>query len=131
MVNQSNDPSRAESEFDSILEQSGDQDHAQPVYVISIAAQLASLHPQTLRQYDRIGLVSPDRTIGRNRMYSMHDIRRLRKIQALADAGFNLVGIARILELEDEVVRLRHRVQEFEQAQRSTAVVVWSPQRRR
>lgn len=106
-------------------------DHGQPVYVISIAAEISGLHPQTLRQYDRIGLVSPNRTVGRNRMYSLRDIRRLQQIQALADAGFNLVGIQRVLELEDEVRYLRHKVDSYEQAERSTALVVWQPGRKR
>lgn len=106
-------------------------DHGQPVYVISIAAEISGLHPQTLRQYDRIGLVSPNRTVGRNRMYSLRDIRRLQQIQALADAGLNLVGIQRVLELEDEVRYLRSKVDSFEHAERSTALVVWRPDRRR
>lgn len=106
-------------------------DLGRPVYVISIAAEISGLHPQTLRQYDRIGLVSPNRTVGRNRMYSLRDIRRLQQIQALADAGLNLVGIQRVLELEDELRDLRDRVDSYEQAERSTALVVWRPNRRR
>lgn len=106
-------------------------DLGRPVYVISIAAEISGLHPQTLRQYDRIGLVSPNRTVGRNRMYSLRDIRRLQQIQALADAGLNLVGIQRVLELEDELRDLRDRVDSYEQAERSTALVVWRPNRKR
>lgn len=105
-------------------------DHSQPVYVISIAAEISGLHPQTLRQYDRIGLVSPNRTVGRNRMYSLRDIRRLQQIQALADAGLNLVGIQRVLELEDEIRFLRGKVDSYQQTERSTALVVWRPDRR-
>ncbi|MFZ1362433.1 MAG: MerR family transcriptional regulator [Candidatus Nanopelagicales bacterium] len=108
-----------------------DVDLGRPVYVISIAAEISGLHPQTLRQYDRIGLVSPNRTVGRNRMYSLRDIRRLQQIQALADAGLNLVGIQRVLELEDELRELRNRVDSYEQAERSTALVVWRPNRKR
>jgi MerR family transcriptional regulator/heat shock protein HspR len=82
-----------------------------PVYVISVAAQLSGLHPQTLRQYDRMGLVSPDRTPGRGRRYSSRDIFMLREVQRLSqDEGINLAGIKRILELEHEVSDLRERV---------------------
>lgn len=86
-----------------------------PVYVISVAAQLSGLHPQTLRTYDRMGLVSPGRAPGRGRRYSMRDIAMLREIQRLSqEEGINLAGIKHILELQreaaalrDEVVRLR------------------------
>ncbi|MGH3303973.1 MAG: heat shock protein transcriptional repressor HspR [Streptosporangiaceae bacterium] len=72
-----------------------------PVYVISVAAQLSGLHPQTLRAYDRLGLVSPGRTAGRGRRYSLHDILILREVQRLSqEEGINLSGIKRILELE-------------------------------
>ena len=101
-----------------------------PVYVISVAASLAGLHPQTLRQYDRLGLVSPNRTGGRNRLYSMRDIARLREIQRLAADGVNLTGIIRILDLEEELERVRRRVDHLEGKERSTALVVWRPQRR-
>ena len=81
-------------------------DHA-PVFVISVAAELSGMHPQTLRQYDRLGLVIPQRTRGRGRRYSTRDIARLREIQALSqDQGINLAGIKRILELQDEVAAL-------------------------
>jgi len=106
-------------------------DDNQPVYVISVAADLAGLHPQTLRQYDRLGLVSPDRAGGRNRLYSMRDILRLREVQHLAAEGMNLAGIQRVLELENEVATLRARLQQVEQDKSSTALVVWRPQRRR
>ncbi len=101
-----------------------------PVYVISVAASLAGLHPQTLRQYDRLGLVSPNRMGGRNRLYSMRDIAKLREIQRLAADGVNLTGIIRILELEEELVRVRRRVDALEGKERSTALVVWRPPRR-
>jgi MerR family transcriptional regulator/heat shock protein HspR len=80
-----------------------------PVYVISVAAQLSGLHPQTLRAYDRLGLVSPGRSAGRGRRYSLRDILILREVQRLSqEEGVNLSGIKRILELEDE--EHRHRM---------------------
>jgi MerR family transcriptional regulator, heat shock protein HspR len=77
------------------------------VYVISVAAELAGMHPQTLRIYERRGLVQPARTQGGNRRYSDLDIERLRRIQDLAADGMNLEGIRRVMELEIEVERLR------------------------
>lgn len=98
----------------------GDQqeiDDSAGLYVISVAAQLSGLHPQTLRQYDRIGLVSPSRTIGRNRRYSLRDIASLRTIQRLIGEGINHAGIKRIIDLESamanmaiEVAKLRIEV---------------------
>lgn len=83
-----------------------------PVFVISVAAELAGMHPQTLRQYDRLGLVTPGRARGRGRRYSLRDIETLREVQRLSqDEGINLVGIKRILALEDEVRRLREQVE--------------------
>lgn len=74
-----------------------------PVYVISVAAQLSGLHPQTLRTYDRLGLVSPGRTAGKGRRYSLRDVLILREVQRLSqEDGVNLSGIKRILELETE-----------------------------
>jgi len=79
-----------------------------PVYVISVAAQLSGLHPQTLRTYDRLGLVSPGRSAGRGRRYSLRDILILREVQRLSqEDGVNLSGIKRILELESEWQRSR------------------------
>lgn len=131
-----------------------------PVYVISVAAQLSGLHPQTLRQYDRLGLVSPDRTPGRGRRYSARDIAMLRQVQRLSqDEGINLAGIKRIIELENEVAALKAQVAELQQAvdgaaiamrqreaavhasyrrdlvpyqdvRQSSALVVWRPKRR-
>ena len=84
-----------------------------PVYVISVAATLAGMHPQTLRQYDRLGLVSPGRTPGRGRRYSARDIEMLRQVQRLSqDEGVNLAGVKRILELEAHVDALRTRLAE-------------------
>jgi MerR family transcriptional regulator/heat shock protein HspR len=87
------------------------------LYVISVAAELSGLHPQTLRQYDRLGLVSPDRTVGRNRRYSLRDIASLRMVQRLVGEGINHAGIKRIIELESamanmavEVAKLRIEV---------------------
>src|SRR3974390_1118249 len=76
------------------------------VYVISVAAELAGMHPQTLRIYERRGLVDPTRTRGGNRRYSERDIERLRHIQELTTAGMNLEGVRQVLELETEVERL-------------------------
>lgn len=86
-------------------------DENTPVFVISVAAQLAGMHPQTLRQYDRLGLVSPGRTAGRGRRYSARDVVVLREVQRLSqEEGVNLAGIKRILELEVENERLRGEV---------------------
>mgnify|MGYP003333393212 FL=1 len=76
------------------------------VYVISVASQLSGMHPQTLRQYDRMGLVSPGRTSGRGRRYSLRDIASLRNIQRLVGEGINLAGIKRIIELEEAVASM-------------------------
>jgi MerR family transcriptional regulator/heat shock protein HspR len=78
------------------------------VYVISVVAEITGLHPQTLRQSDRLGLVSPDRTAGGGRRYSARDITRLQVVQALAAEGINLSGIQRILDLREQVVQLEH-----------------------
>lgn len=86
-------------------------DDRAPVFVISVAAELSGMHPQTLRQYDRLGLVIPQRTRGRGRRYSTRDIARLREIQALSqEDGINLAGIKRILELQDEVTALEDQL---------------------
>ncbi len=88
-------------------------DHDAPVFVISVAAHLAGMHPQTLRTYDRMGLVSPRRTAKRGRRYSAHDIARLRLIQRLSqDEGINLEGIRRILRMQDEIDQLRAKLTE-------------------
>lgn len=91
-------------------------DGESPIFAIAVAAELAAMHPQTLRQYDRLGLVSPTRTAGQSRRYSMRDIAQLREIARLSAEGLNLEGIRRILELENEVVSLRSRVRELETA---------------
>jgi MerR family transcriptional regulator/heat shock protein HspR len=128
-----------------------------PVFVISVAATLAGMHPQTLRQYDRLGLVSPGRTPGRGRRYSARDIEMLREVQRLSqEEGINLAGIKRILDLENHVAALQARVRELQSALDTTqaeiarreaalhasyrrdlvpversAVVVWRPDARR
>ena len=76
------------------------------VYVISVAAQISGLHPQTLRQYDKLGLVSPSRTEGRNRRYSLRDIALLRAVQKLVGEGINNAGIRRIIELESAMANM-------------------------
>ncbi len=76
------------------------------VYVISVASQLSGMHPQTLRQYDKLGLVSPGRASGRGRRYSLRDIASLRNIQRLVGDGINLAGIKRIMELESAVASM-------------------------
>jgi MerR family transcriptional regulator/heat shock protein HspR len=87
-----------------------------PIFVISVAAELAGLHAQTLRSYDRLGLVSPGRAAGGGRRYSPRDIALLREVQRLSqDEGVNLAGIKRIIELEQVVDELRGRLEELEQ----------------
>jgi MerR family transcriptional regulator/heat shock protein HspR len=89
-------------------------DDRTPIYVISVAAQLAGMHPQTLRQYDRLGLVTPSRATGRGRRYSAYDVARLRYVQHLSqEEGVNLAGVRHILELQSEVEDLRHRVNQL------------------
>lgn len=91
-------------------------DRYSPIFAIAQAAELAEMHPQTLRQYDRIGLVSPQRTRGNTRRYSLHDIDQLRQISQLSHEGLSLEGIRRVLDLENEVQRLRLRVASLERA---------------
>jgi len=86
-----------------------------PVYVISVAAELTGLHPQTLRTYDRLGLVSPGRAGGGGRRYSWRDIEMLREIAELSAAGIGLEGVRRILELENHVTALQLRLREAEE----------------
>lgn len=85
----------------------------QAVYVISVAAELAGVHPQTLRIYERKGLVDPGRTQGGSRRYSEADIALLRRIQELTNDGLNLAGVKRVLELEDRVSELEERNQQL------------------
>jgi MerR family transcriptional regulator/heat shock protein HspR len=99
----------------------------QAVYVISVAAELAGMHPQTLRIYERRGLVAPARTEGGNRRYSDADIERLRRISELANQGMNLEGIKRVMELELENARLRD---ELDRTQRAVAAAISDAERR-
>lgn len=96
-----------------------------PIFVISVAAELADMHPQTLRQYDRLGIVSPSRAPGRSRRYSQRDIEMLREVQRLSQEGVSLEGIKRIMELQKQVSGLRARVDELsaelDQVQRRSA----------
>lgn len=85
------------------------------VYAISVAAAMVSMEVQNLRVYERRGLLTPDRTAGGTRLYSADDVERLGRIRALLADGLNLAGIARVLELEDEVVRLRARLTKADQ----------------
>ncbi|WP_146339984.1 MULTISPECIES: heat shock protein transcriptional repressor HspR [Nesterenkonia] len=94
-----------------------------PFFVISVAAELADMHPQTLRQYDRMGLVTPKRQGGRHRRYSAYDIDQLRQIQQLSQEGVSLEGIRRIIalqnhveELEDEVAELQNQLREIQRS---------------
>ena len=114
-------------------------------FLISVAAELAGMHAQTLRTYDRLGLVTPRRTSGGGRRYSQHDVDLLREVQRLSqDEGVNLAGIKRIIELTTQVQalqsRLRELADEVEQLRmnqrrdiavvpKSTALVVWQPRR--
>ena len=87
-----------------------------PLFAIAIAAELSGLHPQTLRQYDRLGLVCPKRTAGQSRRYSMRDVSQLREIARLSAEGVSLEGIRRVLDLENQVEELELRVRELESA---------------
>lgn len=91
-------------------------DESTPMFAIAVAAELAGMHPQTLRQYDRLGLVQPQRTAGQSRRYSMRDVVQLREIARMSAEGLNLEGIRRILELENQVSSLSKRVRELEAA---------------
>jgi len=116
-------------------------------FLISVAAELAGMHAQTLRTYDRLGLVSPSRTSGGGRRYSERDVDLLRQVQRLSqDEGVNLAGIKRIIELTNQVEALQARLQELAEevvalranqrrevavVPKSTALVVWQPRRPR
>src|SRR5690348_18425253 len=104
---------RGRTEMTDRTPQPGVPDDA-PVFVISIAAELAGMHAQTLRQYDRLGLVTPGRTSGGGRRYSARDVALLREVQRLSqDEGVSLAGIKRIIELESQVDALRAKVAEL------------------
>jgi MerR family transcriptional regulator/heat shock protein HspR len=95
-----------------------DRDSRQAVFVISVAAELAGVHPQTLRIYERKGLVDPARTGGGSRRYSEEDIERLRRIQDLTNEGLNLAGVKRVIELEAELERLQSQLAEAQREAR-------------
>ena len=100
------------------------------VYVISVAAELAGVHPQTLRIYERKGLLGPARTLGGSRRYSDMDIELLRRIQELTAGGLNLEGVRRVIELEAEVARLRREVAEARSEARAAVEQVHRQYRR-
>ena len=88
--------------------------HDRAIYIISVAAELAGVHPQTLRIYERKGLLTPQRTRGNTRRYSERDIARLRRIQELTQQGLNLAGVMKVLELEDELDAAQERNAQLE-----------------
>ena len=89
-------------------------DDEQGVFMISVAAELAEMHPQTLRMYEQRGLIAPKRSPKNTRLYSRRDVERLRRIQEMTHQGLNLVGVETVLELEAQVEKLRERVRELE-----------------
>ena len=128
------------------MSKNSSRDEARTI-LISVAAELAGMHAQTLRTYDRLGLVSPQRTSGGGRRYSQHDVELLRQVQRLSqDEGVNLAGIKRIIELTNQVEALQSRLQEMAVeiealranqrrdiavVPKSTALVVWQPRKAR
>jgi len=106
-------------------------DYGRPRYMISVAAELVGMHPQTLRIYESKGLVRPGRTAGGTRLYSERDLDRLRLIQRLTtELGLNLAGVERVLQLEDELRRLRERVEQLERRMRDEVARVHKQYRR-
>jgi MerR family transcriptional regulator/heat shock protein HspR len=102
-----------------------------PRYMISVAADIVGMHPQTLRIYESKGLVRPRRTAGNTRLYSEHDLLRLREIHRLTtEYGLNLAGVERVIQLEDEVARLRKRADQLEQKLREEVEQVHKQYRR-
>ena len=89
-------------------------DDEQGVFMISVAAQLAEMHPQTLRMYETRGLIAPKRSPKNTRLYSRRDVERLRRIQEMTHQGLNLVGVETVLALEEQVAKLKERVEELE-----------------
>jgi MerR family transcriptional regulator, heat shock protein HspR len=106
-------------------------DAGRPRYMISVAAELVGMHPQTLRIYEQKGLVRPKRTAGNTRLYSDEDVARLRLIQRLTtETGLNLAGVERVLLLEDELVRMRRRLDRMEREMREAIEQVHRSYRR-
>ena len=102
-----------------------------PRYMISVAAELVGMHPQTLRMYEQKGLVQPGRTAGNTRLYSDADVERLRLIQRLTtELGLNLAGVESVLRLQDELARMRRRLERMEQDMRSALEEVHRSYRR-
>lgn len=130
-----------------VMSANRNHDGAARTFLISVAAELAGMHAQTLRTYDRLGLVSPQRSSGGGRRYSQHDVDLLREVQRLSqDEGVNLAGIKRIIELTNQVDALRSRMSEMADeldrlranqrrdvavVPKSTALVVWQPRKNR
>jgi MerR family transcriptional regulator, heat shock protein HspR len=91
------------------------EDKMRPVFMISVAAELADMHPQTLRMYERRGLISPRRSSKSTRLYSLADVERLLRIQQLvADCGLNLAGVERVLEMEEQLTALQRRLDQLQ-----------------
>ena len=107
-----------------------DDRRTRAVYVISVAAELAGVHPQTLRVYERKGLLDPSRTQGGSRRFSEQDLDRLRLIQGLTNEGLNLEGVRRVLELQDEVARLQRELEATRAAAREAVAVTHRQYRR-
>jgi MerR family transcriptional regulator/heat shock protein HspR len=90
-------------------------DQTRPLFMISVAAELAEMHPQTLRMYERRGLIRPKRSSKSTRLYSLHDVERLRRIQELvSECGLNLAGVERVLEMEEKLAAMERRLQELQ-----------------
>src|ERR1700722_7753113 len=107
-----------------------DDRQTRAVYVISVAAELAGVHPQTLRVYERKGLLDPSRTQGGSRRFSEEDLERLRHIQSLTNAGLNLEGVRRVMELEAEIERLRSELSATRDEAREAVAVTHRQYRR-
>jgi MerR family transcriptional regulator/heat shock protein HspR len=106
-------------------------EHERPRYMISVAAELVGMHPQTLRIYEQRGLVRPKRTAGNTRLYSERDLERLRLVQRLTgELGLNLAGVEHVLRLEDELQRMRARLDRMEREMRDAVAAVHKTYRR-
>ncbi len=99
-------------------------DNDRPLFMISVAAELAGMHPQTLRLYERRGLVLPQRTAGKTRRYSQHDVERLQRIQQLTDLGLNLAGVERVLAMEQQLEAMRSQMLLLQQRLEEAAEVM-------
>lgn len=99
-------------------------DDDRPLFMISVAAELAGMHPQTLRLYERRGLLRPQRTAGRTRRYSERDVERLQRIQELTELGLNLAGVERVLAMEEQLETMRRQMQVLQQRLDEAAAVM-------